>query len=301
VIDPLVDAAGFRSASLEDRLLEVVMPGGSGYALMIEAYFDESGTHHGSPLMCVAGYLIESDQCRRFQAEWEAVLSRHGVPYFHMSECAHGVGIFKEISKKDRSEICRSLIETIKLRAELGIAVSVSEAEYRSIVPAHFKLDAYSFCLHYCLQGVAAWASKYDVRVPISYFFESGHKNQSVANSFINWIRHSRSIVDGLRYHSHSFVSGKKLCGIAAADLLAWEFVAAYKNTWGPKRRPVRLSFQNLMNKTHVAMHFRAEALQEYFELFDPSKPLGQQVEVPEKVRRFTSSRDFPGKPLGAL
>jgi hypothetical protein len=300
VIDPLVDAAAFRGASLEDRLLELVLPGGQGYALMIEAYFDESGTHHGSPLMCVAGYLIESDQCRRFQVEWEAVLSRYDVPYFHMSECAHGVGIFEKISKKDRSEICRALIEIIKLRAELGIAVSVSESEYRSMAPMHFKLDAYSFCLNYCMQGVAAWASKYKVMEPVSYFFESGHKNQSVANSFINWIRHSAPLVHGLRYHSHSFVSGKKLCGIAAADLLAWEFVSAYKNMWGTKRRPVRLSFRNLMNKTHVAMHFRAEDLQEFFGLLDPNKP-GQRIEVPEKFRRFISTRDVPGKPLGAL
>ena len=61
---------------------------------MMEAYFDESGTHRDSPLMCVTGYIIDADQCRRFQTEWDEVLSKYGVPYFHMSDCAHGTGVF---------------------------------------------------------------------------------------------------------------------------------------------------------------------------------------------------------------
>jgi hypothetical protein len=267
---------------------------------MVEAYFDESGTHRDSRLMCVAGYLIDGDQCRRFQTEWDSVLAKHGVPYFHMSDCAHGTGVFSNISKAARSEICRSLIELIKLRAELGIAVSVCESEYRSLAPPGFKVDAYTFCVQYCMWGVVAWATKYDIRVPISYFFESGHKNQAVADSFINFIRGSRGIVNGLRYHSHSFVSGKRLCGIAAADLLAWEFSAAYRNKFGHARRPVRLSFQNLMRLTHIVKHFSADALQEYF---TETKAIwdGKQMELPEKFRRFLSTRDFPEKPLDAI
>src|SRR5437764_1233786 len=98
--------------SPEGRILEVVLHP-EGYALMIEAYFDESGTHHGSPIMCVAGYLIEADQCRRLQAEWDVILLKYNVPYFHMSACAHGAGVFADVPKQVRSDICRSLIELI--------------------------------------------------------------------------------------------------------------------------------------------------------------------------------------------
>ena len=115
------------SFSPESRILEVVLHPG-GYALMIEAYFDESGTHHGSPLMCVAGYLIEADQCRRLQVELDAILSKYNVPHSHMSDFAHGTGVCAGVPKNVRAEICRALIELIKLRAEIGIAVSVSES-----------------------------------------------------------------------------------------------------------------------------------------------------------------------------
>ena len=299
MIDFLTDAAAAGSPSPEYRLLELVLPD-RGYALMFEAYFDESGTHRNSPIMCVAGYLIESDQCRRFQVEWDAVLSKYRIPYFHMSDCAHGSGVFAGVPKNIRSAICQSLIETIKLRAEIGIAVSVSESEFQSLMPVEFRVDPYSFCVSYCMQGVIAWAEKYKVAEPISYFFESGHKNESIANNLINWFRHSQSLVNGFRYHSHTFVSGKKLCGIAAADLLAWEFLAAHRNKFGPVRRPVRLSFQNLMRKTHIMMHFKEDDLREYFER-GAAFQRGERLEIPEKFRKFISTRDFPGKSLGEL
>ena len=52
------------------RLVDITLPM-NGDALVVEAYFDESGTHSGSPLMCVAGYVIEAGQCKRMQADWD--------------------------------------------------------------------------------------------------------------------------------------------------------------------------------------------------------------------------------------
>jgi hypothetical protein len=174
---------------------------------MLEAYFDESGTHAGAPLMCVAGYLFSSDQASKGRQEWDAVLERYGVPYFHMTDCAHGAGVFKRISKPVRAEICRTLIELIKLRAELGITVSVREADYIELMPSDVHVDPYSFCVSHCMQGVVAWASKYNYSGRVSCFFESGHKNENIANHLISWLTTITPIAAGFRYHSHSFVA----------------------------------------------------------------------------------------------
>jgi len=277
--------------SAESRLLEILLPS-QGHALMFEAYFDESGTHAGSPVMCVAGYVIESDQRKRMQAEWDTILSRYSLPYFHMSECAHGAGVFRALSKPDRSEVCRSLIELIKLRVEIGIAVSVSESDYDTICPpAHRKIDAYSFCLQYCMQGVVAWANRYRLDSPVSYFFKSGHRNQAVADGLVKWFRYSKRLVTGLRYRSHTFVSGKKLVGISAADLLAWEFLAAHRNM--ATRRPVRLSFLSLTSLTHLMMDFGPEDLREYFDFISQNSHSDNPQPLPEKFRRFVSTREL--------
>ena len=37
-------------------------------ARSLKAYFDETGTHKGAPLVCVAGYLFDNDAANKFEA-----------------------------------------------------------------------------------------------------------------------------------------------------------------------------------------------------------------------------------------
>ena len=57
---------------------------------MMEAYFDESGTHGESLVMCIAGYLLTSEQATHLDREWADVLRKFGVKIFHAVDCAHG-------------------------------------------------------------------------------------------------------------------------------------------------------------------------------------------------------------------
>lgn len=60
----------------------------------VEAYFDESGSHANSPVLCVAGYIIERDARIKLDAEWATVLQHFNLPFFRMSACAHGTEPF---------------------------------------------------------------------------------------------------------------------------------------------------------------------------------------------------------------
>src|ERR1019366_2860398 len=115
--------------------------------------------------------------------------------------------------------------------------VSVSAADYLAASPPTLGIDPYTFCVNYCMNGVVAWANKFGEAGPISYTFEAGHKDQAKTKAIINRFTREKRMADAYRYHSHSFVKGKKICGLAAADLLAWEFSKAYDNKFGPVRR----------------------------------------------------------------
>ncbi len=65
------------------RLLEILLPHGEQVLVTIEAYFDESGTHAGSPFLCVAGYLFEATKRREFDTEWRTMLADFDLPFFH--------------------------------------------------------------------------------------------------------------------------------------------------------------------------------------------------------------------------
>src|SRR5438105_4019181 len=52
-----------QSSGIIGRLLEILLPQ-NGYVMQLaEAYFDESGSHDGSPVLCVAGYIFEKNAC----------------------------------------------------------------------------------------------------------------------------------------------------------------------------------------------------------------------------------------------
>jgi hypothetical protein len=53
---------------------------------MIEAYIDESGTHHGAPLLAVAAYFAPHGTWGRFKRDWDAILKQHNIFCFHATE-----------------------------------------------------------------------------------------------------------------------------------------------------------------------------------------------------------------------
>jgi hypothetical protein len=55
---------------------------------VMEAYFDESGTHEGSPFVCVAGYLFEKGIANALDVSWRAMLQEKSLLFF-VCQIAH--------------------------------------------------------------------------------------------------------------------------------------------------------------------------------------------------------------------
>jgi hypothetical protein len=68
------------SGEYSDRLLQILCPTGREMVAVMEAYFDESGTHSGSPVMCVSGCLFNPRNCRKLIKEWRAELAKIPSP-----------------------------------------------------------------------------------------------------------------------------------------------------------------------------------------------------------------------------
>ena len=67
------------------------------YMELSEAYFDASGTHGAAKDLCLAGYIFRKDAAIAFDEDWRRMLGKFGLPYFHMKECAHAKGVFKNL------------------------------------------------------------------------------------------------------------------------------------------------------------------------------------------------------------
>jgi hypothetical protein len=238
--------------------------------LLVEAYFDESGTDNANGIMCIAGYVLATEQARRLDAEWHRVLTRYGLPYFHMASCAHGAGVFAGRPKKERIEIEAAMIGIIKRRVERGIIATVSEEEYLRIVPPDVRIlsgSAYSWCMKCALRGVSDWLLKYKIQDPVSYFFESGHQSRSE----LDLILHSTFALPDIRsqynYVYHTFATKvpdrpENPCvrPLQAAALLAWQ-ARKWKSDQG-KRFP-RADFLSLIQTPHFSLDVTTERLEQ--------------------------------------
>jgi len=228
--------------------------------VLVEAYFDESigegrdvKTGKIVPLMCVAGYIIEAGKTEALCDEWKAVLEPHGLPYFHMVDCAHGSGVFQNLDKKARISIAAQMIGNIKRRTIKGLAVSVNLDHWAKLAPDSPIIGSpYSFCMSVALAGVQRWAEGTQYEGDIAYFFEAGHKSRAEAN----WIMEQTFDIPELRkdahYIGHAFVDKAAAPPVQAADLLAWQFYTDVRRQLEGKTVH-RKDFASLIEHPHQA------------------------------------------------
>ncbi len=234
-----------------------------------ECAFDESGTHAGSPVICVAGYIMEKSQARELEREWNEVLNwrhlEHPLPYFHMADCAPdpGNGVFAGISKAHRIQVVSQLIAIIKRRTIQGVAATISAKDYEDILVGHpFYPDPYVVVSHVILQGVTKWIAANRANVGrVAYFFETGHESRVDANEIMRRLFREPRFLDDYRYAGHAFVPKVGNPIVQAADLLAWQWLKDRKNA--RESRPRRKDLASLLTHHHSMAHIEPEILRE--------------------------------------
>jgi len=245
---------------------------------MIEAYFDETGTHLQSPSMCVAGYLFTAEKAKRFQDKWGSLLRRAGLEYFRMSECANGAGQFRDWPPKHRQAIEKELIKTIREHATHGVAAWVSRDEFSLTAPSWWQRyygGPYTACLMQCVVNVAIWAKKTKHGGPISYFFEAGDANAGEAGEHMRKTASQADQAATANYAGHSFLPKKTTRQFDAADALAWNLNRTYID--GTKKgldveQAMRPAWRKLLlaDDAYTVYSLRREKLKSFF---DSQKP----------------------------
>jgi len=238
----------------------------------VEAYFDESGSHSGSHLLCIAGYILSKRSRRFLSADWAKMLRRYGLTCFHMVDCAHGNGEFANLSRDQRIEVGKEVITLIKKHTFRGLAVSINEDEFTSLMPHHPSIGSpYSFCAHVILAGVAHWLKQRPDARKCAYFFEAGHSNETEADRIMKSMFKSEELLTIHRYTAHSFVRKEGNAAVQAADMLAWQYLKDTKNKLEGRRR--RLDCYSLFEHHHEAQHISRERIETLANRFANREP----------------------------
>jgi hypothetical protein len=231
------------------RMIEILAPGERDLVAFLECYFDESGTHGGSPVTCVAGYLFDKDGCKALDLKWKEVLDRYRLPYFRMSACAHRQKPFDQLSPQECIDAETAMIRLINEYALLGAAVAVNEKDYNTWFEGRNPAgSAYTFCCWQVLAGIRSYIMKNRFDGKVAYFFEAGHASQSEANGLMHRIFANPTLREGYRYAGHSFVDKQAVRPVQTADILAWHQATQVKR-WLNKNNSIRADFRALASK----------------------------------------------------
>lgn len=229
----------------------------------MEAYFDESGTHEGSPFVCVAGYLFEKGNANALDVSWQAMLQEKSLPFSRMSDCAHGTGPFKGWSKIDRTNLESRAIDLVRTYATHGFAASVVVNDFHLIPNLGLFDSAYSFACLQMFLGVQRWANGNEFHDNVAYVFESGAQHQSEANAFMQKVfSHPQMRID-FRYSSHTFVDKASASQLQCADLLAWHWFT-YNRRLQEWQKEKWKDFSRLIEKRIQVNHYDKEGIDKW-------------------------------------
>lgn len=221
-----------RDASVFEHALGMVFPWAQPESerlvMILDAYFDESGTHDQSGTVVVAGFISTPNYWKEFDCEWAAFLEEFGLDMFRMSKFNNQKGPFSGWSDERRRACTDRLFSVIKAHVIASVGVSFSRLAYDSLLNDRTKkvaINPYGLGVRLCLMNSANLIArcKSFEKSRIAYFFESGAEGMgSIAKQF-KVLRRNKTRADLLRLNTLSFLPKQDFSPFQAADVLAYE------------------------------------------------------------------------------
>lgn len=262
------------TAADASRWLDILLLGGGWIVAFAEVYMDESYVGKAdAEHLHVVGYLFRKQGARLFTQEWGRTLKRVGLPYFHMAECAHGTGVFKDMDKSDRIALQTRLIALTHQHTVFGFGVTVNQPAYREIIHGAEGMpeSPYAFAAFSALMRIRKWCNQTAFTGSISFMFEAGHEDSGKADDFLKWFFDIDVIAAKNRYGGHAFLPKSTPC-LHPADMLAWQWNAEVARRHDPKRRPQRKDFLALVRPQDAVVEYDRKKLLELRAVLDIRK-----------------------------
>lgn len=229
----------------------------------LKAYFDETGTHEGAPLVCVASYLFDSDAAVKFEAlHIERVrpllpVSAQGI--FHAASCFGRYDEFASLTRTQSNDIFAAMIDVLKVTMTYGMLTEIEavvyDAEIKRLGPQVRRMvgSAYSLCAIRCAENIAEWLTKCGIAGDVHYFFEAGNRYAGEAAHFFKQIESAPELRSRFRLGGYSFVQKQDATQLQGADLLAWEWQREWATLTVPenKHRVRRPTLRRLVDNEH--------------------------------------------------
>lgn len=231
---------------------------------MLSAHFDESGTDSSNANLVVAGFVGTVEQWERFDNEWLNTLNEAGMDYFHakqLDDGRRGFGPYAKWREADRRRLLSRLLAIIATRTRYSFATVLSKAAYSAVISPDELLrkyfgTPYSFAAFNCLHQTIDWRDQKYPNTPVLFTFDGGHKNHGELTRSAEQLRNSDRLIVDL-----TTGDDRRIPGIQAADLLAFEMCADMRRELNNPRRYTRYPLQKLDDQPHEWLRLSEDTL----------------------------------------
>ena len=131
--------------------------------MILNAYYDESGTHGGSTVTVMAGLVGDVNDWIEFDREWNKVLRKHEITHVHAKHLYHRQGMYRGWREKKCWELIADLMYVIQERKQLFISRSFLLEDhylrvYRAKKPERRERLEFQVCT--LLSGISAFSTQ---------------------------------------------------------------------------------------------------------------------------------------------
>jgi hypothetical protein len=147
-------------------------------------YFDESGTHAGTKVSTMAGFIGDARQWRKYEKRTSRLFARYGVRVFHAIDVRRGHGAFKGWSIDRKIEFLDNFQHIINETLESGVATFIRDDDYKYYLglywPPRTRWDSkYTIMFRACLAQIVDTIGHIPQRTEprLHVVLEDGHTN----------------------------------------------------------------------------------------------------------------------------
>jgi Protein of unknown function (DUF3800) len=227
------------------------------------AYFDESGTHGGSELSCMAGFVGEARQWRKFEKRAGKLFNRFRVDVFHTIDVRRTNKDFKGWTVDRKIEFLDEFHHIINETLECGVSSFIKDEDYKYYCgldwPRRTRRESkYAILFRACLSHMIDYVGHIPLwKEPrLHIVLEDGHNNANDAVRMYDWAKDRLGQAQALT--SLTFDNKKTCLPLAASDLFAysaWGAQVGQKPIGAPKiplraRRPIGTCFGSCSRAT---------------------------------------------------
>lgn len=218
---------------------------------MLSLFLDDSGTHAGSSVMALGGFVAREEKWRVFEQEWALALQDYGLDWFHMTDFENRRGRFESWPENKRIPRLNRLLTIANRAAGASVGMSVDVEAFNSLVPDDLKArigGCYGLNVRAALAQIKRFAKDLGWDEPIEVVFDWRQGSGVIEQDVHRAIRENDD--DG-KYISVNWERQNHRPPLQAADIVVYNMWKELTRIMGFSDRPQRTKILNRISEKH--------------------------------------------------